>query len=395
MRSNKFLRLIINDRNKEWRKDFIDLIESDQSLTLNIHDNEIVIQSKYQTKDNVNYWSKKVNMKIGSMFPMFRMEKITYKLEDLQEIQRLIEKIEDIRKIYLIDYFDDRLKMTLDVIGKKIHIEDFFQRYPELNKFRNSKSRTGTANDNDKIDEDSIIVIKSINVPKNLGTFIGLICLSLKKVKEKFELQECDFNNYDLSIDLIGGKNNVESAIACLNKSMNSIRCKKVDVFTNKNMTQAKNFNSIIKDVLKNVEQHCFKVHIQGGDDHEHGIFITYFEDCPELDSDKDHVFQTISKYLQCSIAHFEIDATRYETFLQSDKWKQFEKEILVDTNNFSFNMMTNKDGQITIYLTGKKSFILLIKVKIEDFLSKNEFRQQSIKILEEDVRFYFLLQIV
>ena len=261
----------------------------------------------------------------------------------------------------------------------------------ESSKNEDYNKNTNAINNKNYINiENSLDIKVSINLPKNYSNATyELISLSLVKIKEKFKLQECNFNNNDLITNFSGSEKNVISAIDYFKKSINFIRCKKASFTINKNMILAKNLSFIVKDVLNDLEGNLFKTHLQTGDnDNNNGIFITYFENCPDLDSYKDDVFMKISSHLQCKIAHFEIDVTKYFSFMQSERWKKFENEKLVDTNSFSFHKNFNNDGQVLMFLTGKKSITSINKNQIEEFLSKNELKQQFIRISQDDVSF-------
>ena len=367
--NNILLTIIL--RNEQWCNALKEKINFDAEYDIKISTRELVVA----TND-----SRKIDNIIKSFCSQFYMEIIDFDNSNKNEIDQLITEIVKIKRIYLLDY-ERRNNSKLYIVGKKEHLDDFSLRYNSFDSLRK--------NTNKKSQDE--IVSKSIDIPKlPISGFNGLISLALTKLYGRFNLQDLAANNQDSKINITGKKSNVESALDCFKKIFNSIEYKRVDGLENL-IKHSKNLSQIIKECLnKEFESNLiYKIHINSNDDNddEYGIFVTYFRNCPELDSISNTVYEQISKYLKASLTCIEINVTKYALTLNSTKWRTFEQENFNKTkclNNFSYNLNKSQDEQMQIYLIGKKENCLMAKAKIGQFLTNNESKTMVVDDLFE-----------
>ena len=376
-KNNMFLKMLLSEKNAQWRLELISKLQtSNTKVTVDSEGLSVSTTSQMGAYKN---WCIVMNAIISAYFEEFKYETISYEASKKDDILKLTQQIEEIRKIYLMDFELIENKLQLYVISRKNHFDDFFLRNPNFNKLRNGQKN------------DSSIVNKRHDLPKNnFHTFNSVVVSALPILIKKFNIQEFNLNTDEFYIHLTGYTSNVESLIECINKSISSIRCKKIDFLNDKNIIQAKNLNCIIKDILSKCNLNLiYKIHIQAGDDeHENGVFVTYFQNCPQLDSSDNSVFLVIYNYLRDKISHMEIDVNQYEKILLNPEWKKFEMEYLQDVNNFSYSKITNKDGDIKILLTGKSEILLPVKFQIEEFFNANQTEQIQFPLNQENVKF-------
>jgi hypothetical protein len=242
---------------------------------------------------------------------------------------------------------------------------------------------------------------KSISLPKNqIYGFNGLINSAMNKLATKLNL--IDFNLKNSQLTLTGTKSTIDSSEKSLRKLFDSIKHQRIEEIKNcANMIQqSKNFGQIIRECLKTEfeTKYVYQISIQEGvvgmnetndENGDGGVFITYFYDCPEIDSTRDTVFVQISKYLAYNLDYIEMDVSKYAMLLNTTNWKSFEQENFSKaklSNNLSFNVARNHNDQIKIYLVGRKDDCLTAKIRIQKFLSNNESKTSSIDLSEEDV---------
>lgn len=371
LKNNILLTIIL--RNEQWCNALKEKINFDNKNDIKISTRELVVT----TNDSI-----KIDNIIKSFCNQFYVEIIDFDNSNTNEINQLITEIAKIEKIYLLDY-EKRNNSKLYIVGKKEHLNDFFSRYNSFDRLRKN------TNTNTKSQDE--IVSKSIDIPKlPISGFNGLISLALTKLYGRFNLQDLALNNQDSKINITGKKSNVESALDYFKKIFNSIEYKRVDGLENL-IKNSKNLSQIIKECLnKEFDSNLiYKIHINSNDDNddEHGIFVTYFQNCPELDSISNTVYEQISKYLKATLTYIEINVTKYALTLNSTKWRTFEQENFNKTkclNNFSYNLNKSQDEQMQIYLIGRKEHCLMAKAKIGQFLTNNESKTMIIDDLYE-----------
>ena len=230
-------------------------------------------------------------------------------------------------------------------------------------------------------------------------------------------LRDSAFSASDYRIELTGRQTDLAAAFECLRSAVQAIRYSRIDALSKgprASISMARNLLAIIKTCLgqsTRIASFAFKIQVQqsaaalveaedacaGASSFnrsmldESGVFVAYFHDCVSLDEayKRAFVFEQISQYLLSSLAHEEVNVTRYDNVFISPRWKAFERELLqpsVASNRMAWNLHRNYSGEQLILLTGIKEDVSLAKTKIEEFLSSNEYRKSVIDLAEEDV---------
>ena len=131
LNKNQHLKLILNEKNKEWRSGlFSKILEEEATITFDDENFKVVSKSKGDPLHEKE-WQNKINLIIRNYCADFSIETIKYEKE-YEEITHVIYKIEETRKIYLMDYFIEKESKTLLIISHKENIEKFFKQNEEL-----------------------------------------------------------------------------------------------------------------------------------------------------------------------------------------------------------------------------------------------------------------------
>lgn len=373
LKNNTLISLIL--KNEQWKNNFLESLRQIDNCEIKITTNELIILTD-QTRS--------IDDRIGKYCNLFGMKKLTISQKNYEIKKDIIKNTEEISRIYTIAYEDKNSELYL--VGEKNHLDDFLSRFDVLNQLESVCS----------------IVTESIDLPINpIHGFRGLLNLAISKLIKRFDLH--DLNAEDSRINLTGIKSNVDSAINCLKKTFSSIKCKRIEAFKNyiEIINHSKNMSNILNDCLKDYEtDYAFKIKIQPNISNdpnadEYGIFLFYFYNCHELDSPGDVVFESISKRLESMISFIELDVTKYDLTLNTNKWQLFEQENFKKAkclNNFSYNLVRDQN-RIKIYLAGKKSECEKARLEIENYLQTNESKTRQIDLIQDDVKkFNFLI---
>ena len=175
-----FLNIMLNGRNQQWQKELFEIIQKQEDVSITFDKTNLKVISNTNIDIPLNDWSKKINSLISDYLKEFYMEIIKYDKEKYQEIVNMMNKIEEIRKIYLIDYNIKLNSNNLFLMGRKTHIEDFYERNESFKKF----STKYKLNPEEKTLIDNSIIIKSVNIPElksiqNKNFFINFIISKL------------------------------------------------------------------------------------------------------------------------------------------------------------------------------------------------------------------------
>jgi hypothetical protein len=405
LKNNNFLAMMLNSRNAQWKTELFQTIDKENAHATSDLNNLIVTSSNCLLKTERD-WSEHMNSIISDYFNLFHMEIIEYSHTETNAINSLMKSIDEIRKLYLIDYMDKKQNCKLFIMGRQEHVKDFFDR----NKSLRPMSKL-YANNNDDFGTIKSSLIQ-IPVLKNEGKIFGknsLISLALKKLEELCDV-ECLFNSNENQIELNGLKTSVENAAKLLDTHLVNIKCKKVNIneFSMLNLKVSlgdlnalKNrLNTIVNELLKNKEA-IYKLNILINNEFDNDsvfshtndvieIYITFFFNFVELKSFDDNVYEEISKVLIDNLSACEIDATRFSNFVLTKSWKDFETENLTNKSisKYLFYSLSNSHGEIKLLLVGVKSHLSSLKLEVEEFLKKYEFKIVAISLNEDDVRF-------
>jgi hypothetical protein len=288
---------------------------------------------------------------------MFSMEITDF--DEMDKINDLIRKTKNNEDLY----YEIRFNSKLYVIGRRENMRNFLK--------------------------NTSIITKSIDLPKiQFNGFNSLISLALKKLQTKYNLQshQLDVNNF--KIDLTGPEKNINQVIDQLNHIFVSFKNQRIDKLSNSSfINNSKNLNLIIDDCLKtrvSFNSLIYKIQILQTNDADSGVFLSYFHNCPDLDSINDNVFTSISQYLMLNLIQIEVNVSNYSAILNDTKWKTFEQE------NFSKSKCLNKfsfflNERNLIYLTGISNYVYSAKSSIERFLFENKLFNKSFKFNMDD----------
>lgn len=118
-------------------------------------------------------------------------------------------------------------------------------------------------------------------------------------------------------------------------------------------------------------------------------LFLTYLYGSKSANPADNFLFNQISKLIADNFSLIEIDITRFQSLISTNKWKNFEQEHFSykgSQNNYYYGLTYNQNGEIKILLAGKKFYIAKAKQKIENFLETNELKNKIMKLNEDEV---------
>ena len=101
-------------------------------------------------------------------------------------------------------------------------------------------------------------------------------------------------------------------------------------------------------------------------------LFLTYLYGSKSANPADNFLFNQISKLIADNFSLIEIDITRFQSLISTNKWKNFEQE------HFSY-----KGSQNNYYY---EFYIAKAKQKIENFLETNELKNKIMKLNEDEV---------
>jgi len=371
------LSAILSEKNEQWLKDF-------KSKFKNVHfelkDNQLKITPTEQIISSKE-WIRKNESIIEEFLNQFFFEILDYDIvKQSSEIDDLKFKIENVRKLYLIDFMDKRDIGKLYFVGPRINVDDFAERnetFKRLSKFYQTK-----------IDKNELIM-KSIDVPviidfeKKIQN--SLINKLLIRVQNMFNLKDYSLNINENRIEIHGLRNDVENSIDFLKNYLKNIQTKEIQM----NLPEViENCLDVISDLLENTESiqnHIYKLFVSNSNH----LFVAYIFG---IDSINDNLYKEINDLIVDNIVCLNLNVTMYSPIISTSKWKLFQQESLnskVCSNNFRFNLLTDENGQIKIYLFGKKEYVIPMKIKILVILSENELKTKTLSLDEEDVIYF------
>ena len=321
-----FLNIMLNGRNQQWQKELFEVIQKQENVSITFDKANLKVISNTNINIGLNAWSNKINSLISDYLKEFSMEIIKYDKEQYQEIVNMMNKIEEIRKIYLIDYNNKLNSNSLFLMGRKIHIEDFYQRNESFKKF----STKYKLNAEEKTLIDNSIIIKSVNIPelKSILNKNGLINLLMSKLLKIQNLNEYTLNVDANLIELTGPKKNVEHTIDILKSNLTKIKCKNILINLgslnddkNEIMQIKKNISTILNLILdqdESTKSLIFKLEANLSVNSKERIFfkIIYFHDFKEINSTGDSVYDQINKNLNDKFALVDMDVYNYSNYM-------------------------------------------------------------------------------
>ena len=412
--SNLFLKIILNGRNQQWQKELFEIIKKKENVSIAFDENNFNVVSNANLNINFNDWENKIDDLISKYYKEFNIETIQYEMEQYDDIKKMLEKIEEIRKLYLIDYLHKSDLNILFLMGRKMHIEDFYERNESFKKFSKlykHNKKAPTSNDNS-------VVIRSINIPKlkkndDIFNKNGLINMLMPRLLTLKSLNEYTFNIDENIIDLNGPKKHVDETISLLNSNLPNIKCRKISI--NFNILNDTNFESNInkisnqissifnyiteedEDTKKLIYKLSYKTNSNFSKNNNTSnlleIYLTYFYNFIEINSNLDSVYAKIDKVLNEKFTLIKIDIQNHSSFLEDSKWKQFEQQNMANLaceNKFFYCILSDQTGSVKIFLYGIKVHVDLVKIKIDAFFLSDGFKTLILSINQDDVTIFF-----
>ena len=367
---------ILSEKNEQWLKDFKSKFQNVKFEQ--ISGNHLKISPTEQVS-SPKEWIKKNEAILEAFINEFFFEIIDYdNKKQADEIDDLKLKIENIRKLYLIDFLDRRDIGKLYFVGPRINVDDFAERnetFKRLSKFYQTK-----------IDKNELI-IKSIDVPviSDLDKKIqnSIVNKLLIRMQSMFNFRDYSLNVNESRIEIHGMRNDVENSIDCLRKSLPNIKIKQIQL----NIPKIdENYLEIINDLLENTEalqSRIYKLFISNG---KH-LTLAYFSGIESFTDD--NVYNEINNLIVDKIICLKLDVTKHSSIILTNKWKIFEQESLnskVCSNNFRYNLLMGENGFVEIDLFGKKEYVISMKIKILVILSDNELKTKILSLKKQDV---------
>ena len=119
--NNLFLKIVLNGRNQQWQKKLFDKLQEQENLSITFDETNFKISSNIVLDESYRDWEYKIDYLIGEYLEVqFKKEIIEYKREQYAEIRKMIEKLEETRKLYPIDYFHKADSISLYLMGQYI-----------------------------------------------------------------------------------------------------------------------------------------------------------------------------------------------------------------------------------------------------------------------------------
>jgi hypothetical protein len=400
LENNKFLKMVLSKRNETWKKELFEKLEKEDGRVTFDEKTFTVTKSNNRTILTEMEWCKKIDRLITEYFREFHLESIDFDQSSLNEINKLKLKVDDIRKIYLIDYYQTT-DSRLFLLGRISHVTDFFDRFPDL-KFLSKLEKDEfkeTNNTKTNLIKDNILnnnnnedmINKSFDLPFNFqdSTIKFLMNETINRLKKKYFLFDYSLNIDNNSLELTGLRSYCNELVNLLKNKFKNIKSRKVDLDNIDKILKLENLSSIIKNILLNNESNqklIYKNQIIMHDNEENiGIFIHYIQDFKEIDSANDSVYEKISECLieNLKCIEYVIDMN-HNRCLMTQKWKEFELNSF-NVKNISYTTISSLQKH-SIILVGKKEHIDSANKKIDDFLVNNSEIAKCIELGEEEV---------
>ena len=406
---NEFLKILLNGRNQQWQQELYEMIKKKENVSIAFDEINFKVTSNTILNIPFRVWSNKINNIISDYFKEFNNEIVKYEREQYQEIVGMMDKIEETRKLYPIDCSNKLDSNILFLMGRKMHIEDFYERNESFKKFRVKHKPNVKAS---KPDDNYVKIIKSVNIPelKAIVNKNGLINLLMPKLVKLKKLNEYTLNVDANLIELTGPKRFVEHTIYILKSNLPKMRCKNIainldtlnDAMYRNEITQINNnINTVLNFILDQEESTkslIFKLdsNLNNNRLNSTQLNLTYFFDFVEINSTGHTVYDQINKVLNDKFALVDVDVSNYSSFFEDSKWKQFEQQNLSSLafeNKLFYSIAVDKQsGMKKILLYGIKDYIDSAKIKIDGIFSSDQFKTITISISEDDVIILILI---
>ena len=385
-RSNMFIATITDC--DEWRNDLMQTMESNECGLMRTKKALIIRDLKESNSETFSSWTKLVNSMLNDFLSHFKMEVFTYEKSDKEHLESFIKKINTFNSIVTqLHHIRKEHEKKIYLVGSRQIIEDFLS-INSADSFINSIKQ----NENNLID-DKLVVFKEIAIPDEKPfEFYPLIYSTIPFLKTKFNLADFNVDRKDKLIILTGTKENVELAARVLvdsfEKTRNSLLLK-----LNLDLNKCKNLQNLIKESLKElVSVYLFKLNLKNDDETKScEIFITYFSNCPELNSKGNHVYNAVKDVFTNVLNYAEVEfKNQVKNFLLTSKWKNFEQAHLNKTicGNSLLHYVSDDESieANKIVLFGRKDLVDSAKNLINEFISKNQLITKTIRLGENDV---------
>lgn len=296
-------------------------------------------------------------------------------------------------------------------MGKKVHFDDFLSRnenFKDLFQKANTtpasitkKSDTQKPNKlqsvlraTETIADQNSTITKHFNITRLVYTPNShLINQLLDKLKRNNLIQTFFVNTQGnlIDVDLTGPKISLNNAGTILQSCLARIRTRPLEGH-NMKIFMCKHLELIVTDCLRHFSDLLFRTQVFTFEnkDKEPGIFITYFQNVPDIESANDSVYDRVKSHLNSNIDYEEIDITKHSHIFLTPKWVEFRKKNLEENmchNNFEFSLGPGLDNKTLIYLIGKKIFLERVKMNINKFILENETKANMIKLDQEKVQ--------
>ena len=395
LKNNSYLTMILNDRNDAWKRELYMCIKKENAIATHDHVYLIITSSNSQSRTERD-WSKHINSVISEYFKEFELKTIKSDEAAFKEVNSIIQKIEDIRKLYLIDYI--REDKTLYFMGRKDHMADFLNRNQLLQSLKSSDNSFETI-------KSSIVNIPVLKNESRIFSKSSLISMALSKLDRICDLKDHFMDNIENQIELNGLRSNVERATKLLEANLPNIKCKRVNLIelallnsTNlQNFTAFKNSLTQIIGELLSDSRAIYKLTIKQNTDETEAytgpanmveIYLTFFYNFAEINSIDDNVYEEISRLLIENLSTCVLDVTKSSNFILTKAWKDFEIENLSSKaiGKHVYYALSNVNSRMRILLVGLKNYLEPLIVRIENFLKSNEFKTAKISLNQDDV---------
>ncbi len=174
LKHNIILKTVTSRKNEVWKKELFERIKQENGYA-STDDNFLTIirpganNLTLNNNESLDKWTKKINDCITSFIREFRIEQIEYGHIEWNRGQffgDLKARINEIRNVYLIDYYDSKEKSVISIIGRKVHVHDFLERNLHIKNmtknFRKDLQMREVAKNNDGFDLSDLEVLLPI-----------------------------------------------------------------------------------------------------------------------------------------------------------------------------------------------------------------------------------------
>ena len=385
IKNNIFLQMVL--KKDDWKNDLIEnFLKINCSVKID-YDSFKIIANQDPNKKYSN-WKEEVDNVIKKFFRKFETKNLAYDNTKKDQILLIKNKIDQLRNEFKIEYMDDSNESRFFFMIEKIYFRKLIVNCPEINDLINCSNNTETNKKNSKQlrkDHNQNIFCNAIKEKIRIKatrlsqiTYVshkGLYLSLLERIKEKFSLEDYSIDkNYILSIT--GPEKNLDKSIQLVSQVSSKIKTKKIDGIDVR-FFKCKTLSQIIDDLFLSLTNPLFSVEVKLIDGpNMPGFYISYLQSMPELDCAEDSVFEQAALFIKEKIYLEEINVTNYSHIFVSDYWKTFEKENFrpeIMSSNFWLSVYPGLNNQNFVYICGKKDYVQINKLKIENFLANNE----------------------